>query len=257
MPARDSRGGVRSVPSRLAIGTKRLLDMVLAGAGLIVLAPMLLPLMLVLRFTGEGKVFYRQQRVGRDRKPFSVLKFATMLENSLAMPGGDITLDHDPRVLPVGRVLRKTKINELPQLWNVLSGDMSLVGPRPIDPVNFALFSAEAQQAIAQMTPGLTGVGALLFRNESVLVARAPMDPQRFYEEAIYPDKSRLEIWYYQRRSWLLDLRIMALTAWSIPFPDSPLVQRWLPGLPALISPDMARGPVPLENQCKPMTSGK
>ena len=111
---------------------KRFLDIVCAALGLIVLLPLLCPLAILLRMTGEGKVFYRQERMGFGLKPFFILKFATMLENSPSLGSGDITLKNDPRVLPVGRVLRKTKINELPQLWNVLIGEMSLVGPRPL-----------------------------------------------------------------------------------------------------------------------------
>ena len=126
---------------------KRFLDIICASFGLIVLLPLLCPLAILLRMTGEGKVFYRQERMGFGSKPFFILKFATMLENSPSLGSGDITLRNDPRVLPVGRVLRKTKINELPQLWNVLIGEMSLVGPRPLTLNQFGLYSADTRQS--------------------------------------------------------------------------------------------------------------
>src|SRR5690606_21086740 len=110
---------------------QRFFDIVLASAALLVLAPLLLPITLILRFTGEGEVFYVQQRVGKNREFFGLYKFATMLKNSPNMSTGTVTVKDDPRVLPVGRFLRKTKLNELPQLFNVLKGDMSIIGPRP------------------------------------------------------------------------------------------------------------------------------
>src|SRR5471032_1077079 len=98
---------------------KRLFDILASGAALLVLSPLCIPIIVILRFTGEGEVFYRQTRIGRGGKPFSILKFATMRKNSAQMAGGDITIGNDPRILPVGGILRKTKINELPQLYNI------------------------------------------------------------------------------------------------------------------------------------------
>ena len=109
---------------------KRTLDVVLSFLALVVLAPFLLPVVVILRFTGEGEVFYIQERAGRGGNSFGLYKFATMLKNSPNIGAGEITVREDPRVLPFGQFLRKTKLNELPQLWNIFIGDMSVVGPR-------------------------------------------------------------------------------------------------------------------------------
>jgi lipopolysaccharide/colanic/teichoic acid biosynthesis glycosyltransferase len=117
---------------------KRFLDVVLSFLALMVLAPFLLPVVAILRFTGEGEIFYIQERVGRGGNSFGLYKFATMLKNSPNIGAGEITVQGDSRVLPFGKLLRKTKLNELPQLWNIFIGDMSIVGPRPMVPSTFA-----------------------------------------------------------------------------------------------------------------------
>ena len=110
---------------------KRLLDVILSACSIAILSPLFLPVILVLRFTGEGEIFFAQSRVGLGKKPMQILKFATMLKNSPDMGTGTVTLKNDPRVLPVGRFLRRTKINELPQLYNIFKGELSIKGPRP------------------------------------------------------------------------------------------------------------------------------
>ena len=118
----------------------RFFDIVFSLLGILFLGPLLIPISILLLFTGEHKVFYKQNRVGKCGKIFGLLKFATMLENSPNLPGGDITSGNDPRVLPLGKFLRKTKLNELPQLVNIILGDISLVGPRPLTPNNFSFY---------------------------------------------------------------------------------------------------------------------
>ncbi|MCG5548906.1 sugar transferase [Halorhodospira halochloris] len=135
---------------------QRLLDVFFSGLALLVLSPLLLGLVL-LRLTGEGEVFFRQQRIGRGGEPFELLKFATMLKDSPNMATGTVTVTGDPRVLPVGRVLRKLKLNELPQLINIFRGNMSVIGPRPQTRRRFDAFPAEAQREIVQVRPGLSG----------------------------------------------------------------------------------------------------
>jgi lipopolysaccharide/colanic/teichoic acid biosynthesis glycosyltransferase len=127
---------------------KRIFDIISSGVLILLISPLLIPLMVLLRVTGEGKIFYVQQRIGKNGKHFGLLKFATMLENSPNLPGGDVTMGRDPRVLPVGRVLRKTKINELPQLLNIFKGDISVVGPRPLTPKTFAFYSKHIQKKL-------------------------------------------------------------------------------------------------------------
>jgi lipopolysaccharide/colanic/teichoic acid biosynthesis glycosyltransferase len=203
--------------------TLRLCDIVLAGCALLVLAPLLLPLMLLLRLTGEGEVFYRQKRVGRGGETFELLKFATMLKNSPNIGTGLHTLHGDPRVLPVGRVLRKAKLNELPQLWNVLKGDMSVIGPRPQVPEHFAPYPDHAKRAILEVRPGLSGVGSIVFRDEETLLSAAGPDHERVYREVIAPYKGELEVWFVQNIGSRLYWLCIFLTIWSVLVPRTRL----------------------------------
>ncbi len=209
----------------------RILDILFSSLALLLLSPLLIPIAVLLRLTGEGEIFFCQQRVGKDGKPFGLLKFATMLKNSPHMATGTVTLKHDPRVLPVGRFLRKTKINELPQLLNILKGDMSLIGPRPQTQRCFDAFPNESQKAIQQVRPGLSGIGSIIFRNEEELMDQAD-DADRFYDEVIMPYKGKLEEWYVANQSLLLYLQLIFLTAWVVVFPKSELYRKWLKGLP-------------------------
>ena len=203
---------------------KRIFDITLSAGLMLVLLPLFLPLATLLRLTGEGKVFYRQRRIGAGQQPFEILKFATMLENSPNIGTGDITLRNDPRVLPLGRVLRKTKINELPQLWNVLVGDMSIVGPRPLTPNHFNHYNDTDRKNIAVVTPGITGLSALVFRDEEkILSDRA--DPVAFYRDELVPIKASLGTWYAKHASFRLDILIGLLTAYAILRPGSRLVR--------------------------------
>lgn len=206
---------------------KRFLDIFIATIGIVLLIPLLLPLVALLRLTGEGKVFYRQERMGFQQTPFLILKFATMLENSPSIGSGDITLRDDPRVLPVGRILRKTKINELPQLWNVLIGEMSLVGPRPLTVNQFGLYSSDTAAVIARAKPGITGVSALVFRDEErFLAGRA--NPREYYSQVLLPRKAKLESWYSENRTFLIDVIVLLLTACVVMRPSSRIAETWV-----------------------------
>ena len=143
---------------------KRLFDLLFAGLAIIILSPLLIPVVIGLRLTGEGYVFYLQERVGYRNRLFNIYKFATMLKDSPNMAGGIITTKRDPRITPMGGFLRKTKINELPQLLNVLRGEMSFVGPRPVMQLSFDQYPPDVQEVIYQVTPGITGIGSLIFR---------------------------------------------------------------------------------------------
>ena len=179
---------------------QRLLDILFSGVALLILAPLLVPIMVLLRFTGEGEIFYVQRRIGRDGKMFGLLKFATMLKNSPNLGTGTVTVKNDPRVLPMGGFLRKTKINELPQLINILLGDMSIVGPRPQTQRCFDAFPKVSQIEIMKVRPGLSGIGSIFFRDEEDLM-HAAKDPNRFYDEVIMPYKGALEEWYVRNAS--------------------------------------------------------
>ncbi len=219
---------------------KRLIDILVSGAALLVLLFPFLIIMIILRLTGEGKVFYFQERVGLHGKRFNVIKFATMLQNSLNIGSGDITVRNDPRVLPMGKFLRKTKINELPQIFNVFKGDMSLVGWRPLVPQGFVEYSQEIQTTIVKVQPGLTGIGSVVFRDEEAIITTAQArgkDLRGCYREDIMPYKGALEIWYTQNKSLIVDFKIMSATALAILRPGKRFYLAWFKGLPEPKSP--------------------
>lgn len=211
---------------------KRFIDILLSLAALMILSPLAIPIIILLKITGEGKVFFIQERVGLNKKKFGLLKFATMRENSSSMPGGDITQKNDPRVLPVGRYLRKSKLNELPQLINILLGDMSLIGPRPLPIKNFNFYTEEVQKTISTLRPGLSGIGSLIFRDEESYIQNTPKEPIDFYIEDISPFKGELECWYAMNQSLLLDLKIITFTVYMVIFPNSTILNKYFPTLP-------------------------
>lgn len=200
------------------------------------LIPVFIPVMLLLRATGEGEVFYRQNRVGYKNRPFGILKFATMLKDSVSMGSGMVTVRNDPRITPMGGFLRRTKINELPQLWNVMTGDMSFVGPRPLPQSSVVKFEPDIQSILYQNRPGITGIGSLIFRDEEKLVSlwtNMGGEPLEYYRRYIYPYKGRLEKWYVNNVSFLTDCKILLLTAWSLLNSHSNLPYRLFPTLPS------------------------
>lgn len=202
---------------------KRLFDFLVAAVALLLLAPVLIPIMLLLRFTAEGEVFYFQKRIGFKNQYFHIWKFATMLKNSPNIGTGTITLRNDPRVTSIGKYLRITKLNELPQIMNVLKGDMSIVGPRPLDDRGFQAYSAEIRQSIYNVPPGITGIGSIVFRDEEKLISAYEGDPHEYYREVIAPYKGALELWYQKNASLYTDFMIIFLTAWAILFPNQDL----------------------------------
>ncbi len=210
---------------------KRILDIMVATIALIILLPVFMPCIILLLCTGEHEVFYLQQRIGYRLKPFSIYKFVTMMKGSLAMGTGDITIRNDPRVFPFGSILRKTKINELPQFLNVFLGSMGLVGPRPLTVNTFNYYPENVQRLIGKMKPGITGVGSVIFRDEEKYISTVD-DPRTFYKEFIAPYKGALEVWYVGHASFLLDIKLIIITAWVIISPKSNLPHKWLKDLP-------------------------
>jgi len=214
---------------------KRSCDIVISGILLIILAPLLIPIMIGLKLTGEGYIFYKQERVGYKNQPFLIWKFATMLKDSPNMAGGIMTTNKDPRITPMGGFLRKSKINELPQLINIFKGDMSIVGPRPVMPISFEVYPSEIRDSIYNSIPGLTGIGSIIFRDEDVLIndvkARGG-DSWDFYKNTIYPFKGNLEIWYQNHKSIFLDLQLIFITAWVIFRPKSRIYEKLFKTLP-------------------------
>ncbi len=209
---------------------KRIIDILIATIALILLSPLLIPSIIILLLTGEHEVFYFQKRIGYKNRMFDIWKFATMMKNSPNIGTGEITLRNDPRVTKFGKILRMTKVNELPQIFNVFKGDMSIVGPRPLMEVSFKLYPLHVQEVIYNSKPGMTGIGSLIFRDEEKIVSDAA-DPKAMYA-TIYPYKGALELWYQKNASIFTDLMIIFLTAWSILFPKNELIHKIFKDLP-------------------------
>tara|TARA_B100000242_G_scaffold275097_1_gene229914 strand:+ start:114 stop:779 length:666 start_codon:yes stop_codon:yes gene_type:complete len=213
--------------------------MLLSLLALVALLPLFIVVACILRFTGEGEIFFRQRRVGVNGTYFNILKFVTMLKNSPNMGAGTITLDKDPRVLPVGQVLRRTKINELPQLWNVFIGDMSLIGPRPQTKDCFDAFSVSAKQQLVTVRPGLSGVGSIIFRSEEkMLSSSSTSENAKIYSGQIMRYKGELEAWYVENESLGLYFLLIFLTVWYVVNPKTNAIHSCITTLPKA-SPDI------------------
>ncbi|MBI3345962.1 MAG: sugar transferase [Burkholderiales bacterium] len=186
---------------------KRLFDIVCSALGLLLLAPLLLLIAFWIRLDSPGPALFRQTRVGRHGVPFTIHKFRTMR----SAPGAAITVGVDPRITRSGRLLRAAKLDELPQLWDVLRGAMSLVGPRPELPHYVAIYPAELKAQVLAVRPGITDPASLAFSREAELLAAAP-DPEREYREVILPAKLRLSADYASRASLRADLELILRT---------------------------------------------
>jgi len=212
---------------------KRLFDIVLSGTAIIVLSPILILTAILLRFTGEGEILYLQKRIGFKNKNFNIYKFATMLKDSPNMGTKSITLRNDPRVTTVGRYLRMTKLNEIPQLFNILFGHMTLVGPRPFVDATFAAYPKHVQERVYDCRPGLTGAGSVVYRDEEEIISNSDLEPAECYREVIAPHKGELELWYQDNRSFWTDLKLLVLTALCVVMPKAnDLLYRFFPAAP-------------------------
>jgi lipopolysaccharide/colanic/teichoic acid biosynthesis glycosyltransferase len=206
-------------------------DIIFSVLALVILAPILILIVVILRFTGEGEILYLQERIGRNRKKFKVIKFATMLKNSPTIGSRNITITNDPRVLPFGKFLRKTKINELPQLFNILKGEMSLIGPRPITHEQFLIYERHVQHTLQFIRPGLSGVGSIVFRDEEKIVSSFTKINEG-YANIIAPYKGELEVWYASRKSFRSYLLLILLTIFVVFRPNSSAFWRLFPDAP-------------------------
>ncbi|WP_140632972.1 sugar transferase [Methylibium rhizosphaerae] len=189
---------------------KRLMDILLAGMGLLVLLPLFIALAAWIRLDSPGPVFFRQERVGRHGRVFRIHKFRTMVSDP-RLAHRQITVGADPRITRAGQWLRHSKLDELPQLIDVLRGDMSLVGPRPEVPRYVAQYPAALREKVLSVRPGITDLASLEFRRESELLAKAA-DPEREYVEVVMPQKLRYAAQYVDEASLATDLRIIGLT---------------------------------------------
>jgi lipopolysaccharide/colanic/teichoic acid biosynthesis glycosyltransferase len=193
----------------------RIFDLVFSSILLVTLIPLIIILYPLLKITGEGEVFYLQERVGLGGSKFKVIKFATMMKNSMQIGAGSITVANDPRVLPVGKILRKTKVNELPQFINVLKGEMSFIGPRPHAEIDLKGVKKDKLEKILTIRPGLSGIASIIFRNED-LILHDNSDGRTFYDNIIAPYKADLEIWYIDNRNIYLYLLLIILTIFTV-----------------------------------------
>ncbi|HYL56412.1 MAG TPA: sugar transferase [Gemmatimonadales bacterium] len=194
-------------------GTKRLFDLCWTIPGLLVLWPAFLVIALLIKLDDGGAVFFRQVRVGRYGRPFRVWKFRTMIARA-EQCGGPLTVGDDPRTTRFGRWLRRSKLDELPQLFNVLAGQMRLVGPRPEVPHYVALYTPD-QRRVLDLVPGITDPASIVYRDESALLAQAP-DWERQYVEVIMPEKIRLNLAYAARATRWKDFLVVVATFLSL-----------------------------------------
>lgn len=187
---------------------KRLFDLVLGLTALVVLFPILIITAMAIKLSMPGPIFFRQTRIGRYAMPFTIYKFRTMKLNTSKV---SVTLSTDSRITPLGQFLRSTKLDELPQLFNILKGEMSIVGPRPDVPGYYDTLQGD-DQIIWQLRPGLTGLDSMCYPNEQAILDKE-LDPERFYDEKLWPDKVRLNRWYAENRGFLMDVKIIMNTA--------------------------------------------
>jgi lipopolysaccharide/colanic/teichoic acid biosynthesis glycosyltransferase len=190
---------------------KRLFDLLLATFGLVLLSPVLIAIALWIKLDSRGPVFFRQQRVGRHGALFRIHKFRTMTDDAAGSKAAQITVGADPRITRAGIYLRRTKLDELPQLIDVVAGHMSLVGPRPEVPRYVALYPEALRTKVLSVRPGLTDLASIEYRNESALLARAA-DPEREYVEVVMPAKLRAAARYVDQMSLSTDVRVLGAT---------------------------------------------
>ena len=204
----------------MGIVNQRFFDVVFSMFAIVVFAPILLVVSVVLLVVSGDGIVYRQKRVGINGEIFDIYKFVTMIKNSELQGSGTITLKNDSRVFPFGKILRKTKINELPQLFNILLGDMSVIGPRPQDIIGFKLFNLTEQKVITRVKPGLSGVGPIFFRDEDEILEKVRINKVEFYDNHLSPYKGKVEAWYVENRDLPLYFKLIWMTVKVVLIPN-------------------------------------
>ena len=204
---------------------------------LLLLMPALILISFILFIIDDGQILFFQYRIGQYNKEFKILKFKTMIKNSMNIGYGATTIKNDPRITKFGKILRKTKINELPQIINIIMGDMSIVGPRPLPKNSFMKYPEFLRDNLYLNKPGLTGIASLVFRDEEDIISDAINNGENhieFYKNHIYPYKSKLELWYIENISFKTDFYIIWLTAYKVLFPKSKIIWKIFKDLPKL-----------------------
>ena len=209
----------------------RVLDVAVSTIGIVMTSPILLAVTFLLHLHYPYRVLFRQDRIGYGGRSFKILKLVTMVPNAEHLPGGGITFERDPRILPLGRILRKTKINELTQLVNVLRGDMGIVGPRPTTLLGFSKYPKAAQDKLVQMRPGITGIASIILYNEEELLSSVDEDRQRYHDEVIKPYKVEIEHWYLKNQSLRLYIEVVIATILTL-VDGAPRLFSWWHNLP-------------------------
>lgn len=210
---------------------ERFFDLIFSSFALVVLSPLLIPIIFLLKFTGEGEIFFFQKRIGKNKKMFNLIKFATMRKDSPTLGTGTVTMKNDPRVLPVGKFLRKTKMNELPQLINIFYGDMSVIGPRPLTFETFDIYSDEIKNIVGKVRPGLSGIGSIIFRDEEEIM-QGPSASFDFYSKIIAPYKGSLEEWFVSNKSLYVYFMCIFITCCAVIYPKTPIAWKVFKTLP-------------------------
>jgi lipopolysaccharide/colanic/teichoic acid biosynthesis glycosyltransferase len=196
---------------------KRSFDFIVALIALMIVSPVLLVLAAIIKLSSPGPVFYRGVRIGRNGVPFRIFKFRTMVVNAEKL-GGSATAEDDPRITPIGRFIRRNKLDEFPQFMNVLIGDMSLVGPRP-EVKKYVDMYTDEEKAILDLRPGITDWASIWNSNEAA-VLEGSTDPEKTYEELIRPTKLALQLFYARNHSLIVDVKILFHTFWKLLFED-------------------------------------
>ena len=193
-----------------------LMDKILAFSALVLLSPVFLLIIFLLKITGEGEVFFKQERMGKNKKSFFLIKFATMIKDSPLT--GSVTVKDDPRILPFGKFLRYSKINELPQLINVLRGDLSLIGPRPQVEQTINFLPEALKLKLTKITPGLSGLASIILRDEENVLSIVD-NPLVFHKQVLTPYKAKLEIWFDRKKNLFDYFTLIILTILAVMFP--------------------------------------
>lgn len=209
----------KSVEKEIKTGLPRVIDLTVAAVGLIICAPVIAIAAITIAMTSRGPAFFRQKRVGRFGRPFTLYKLRTM---RVANSGPQVTAGRDTRITFVGRILRKTKIDELPELWNVIKGEMSLVGPRP-EVLDYVALEDPRWKLVLTARPGITDPMTLRLRNEEELLSNVECDRVRFYLDVLQPYKLKGYAEYIENRSWFTDLGVLVKTAIAVIFPAKAL----------------------------------
>ena len=211
---------------------KRSFDLVLSIILLLLLSPLFIIVIIALSITGDREIFYKQERVGFKNQTFNIIKFATMYKNCELIGDKDITQRGDPRITSFGRILRLTKINEIPQLINVINGTMSFVGPRPLMLSGFNRYPEDIKKVIYNIKPGITSIGSIFFRDEELIVTKSKLEASKCHGEIILPFKGKLEIWYQLHMSFYSDLKILFLTLMILLLNDIKYLYKFFPNAP-------------------------